>query len=237
MFFTNHNAKKCDAIRKKINELKENKKITKKENYFLLASLITSIDKYANTSSVYGAYLKKFKKSALKELELKPIHQNKKQNIKNKNYNKKIEYLDLDLDVVYLDPPYNHRQYSGNYSPLNYIAYYDENIKLKIKNELIEGYNKSNFSRKTNIIKTFEETIKKLKCNYIILSYNNEGLLKEDELKQILLTKGNVKLNKIIYKKFKANKKVKEKNTIEYLWLVDVNKKENKYCEEEINLI
>jgi hypothetical protein len=56
-------------------------------------------------------------------------------------YNEKAEEIcKIGADIVYMDPPYNNRQYSANYSPLNYIAYYDKNILLTGKTGLIDGY-------------------------------------------------------------------------------------------------
>jgi adenine-specific DNA-methyltransferase len=113
MYFTDENAKKCDAIRQKIENWKSERKITEDEYYFLLASLIESIDKVANTASVYGAFLKKFKKSALNSLILQPAEfylNDKEHKVFNEDINQLI--LKTSHDVVYLDPPYNHRQYS-----------------------------------------------------------------------------------------------------------------------------
>jgi len=77
--------------------------------------------------------------------------------------------------------------------------------------------------------------IDNLNCNYIILSYNNEGLLLFDDLKKILLTKGNTILYKIEYNKFKSQKNVKIKKVIEYIWFIDTKKNNNKYKEIFIN--
>jgi adenine-specific DNA-methyltransferase len=82
--------------------------ISESEYIFLLASLINSIDKYANTASVYGAYLKKLKKSATKEMELSPmpiIDGNANYNVYNEDINKLIRHVSG--DILYLDPPYN----------------------------------------------------------------------------------------------------------------------------------
>ncbi len=232
MFFTHNNAKKADAIRKYLNDIYIKKEINKKEFMFLLASIIISIDKIANTSSVYGAYLKEYKKSALKNLTIKPIHKNKHNNKDNIVYNMKMEDLieNKDFDIVYLDPPYNHRQYSGNYSPLNYIANYKD-VELIGKTGLIKNYNKSDFCKKTNIIDTFTNMINKLKCKYIILSYNNEGLMNFDNLKNILLQKGDIKLYKIEYNKFKAQQNVNGDKVYEYIWFVDTSLHNNKFEE------
>ena len=65
-YFTDENGRKCDAIRIELERMYNCKEIDENNYYFYLGSLINSIDKYANTASVYGAFLKQFKKSALK---------------------------------------------------------------------------------------------------------------------------------------------------------------------------
>ena len=215
--------------------------INESEYVFLLASLLVSIDKVANTSCVYGAYLKSFKKPALKPLLLQPIHTKKCVNSENNVYNKLAEdFSSKDskyYDVIYLDPPYNHRQYSANYSPLNYIALYNPDVIIKGKTALNENYNKSNFCKKAEVKQTFTNLINGLNCNYLIISYNNEGLLSIDELKKILLTKGTTKLYKIKYSKFKAHKNVSESFVEEYLWVVDTTNKSDIIIEVEIDLV
>src|SRR5690606_34685506 len=72
LYFSKENGQKIDAIRTRIEALKSSKAIDSNMYYFLLASLIESADKVANTASVYGAYLKHIKKSAAKTLVLEP---------------------------------------------------------------------------------------------------------------------------------------------------------------------
>jgi adenine-specific DNA-methyltransferase len=225
MFFTSKNAQKCDSIRVQIQKLKNEHLIDINEFNFLLASLIVSIDKVANTSCVYGAYLKEYKKTALKELFVLPIHT--KMNIKpdlNQVFNlsaEELSKLDIYYDVVYMDPPYNQRQYSANYFPLNYIASYDENINLKGKTGIIEGYNKSNFCSKVKVFQAFKTLLDNIKCKYIFISYNNEGLLTCDDLKDLFSSYGELKLYKIPYKKFKAQKNVTGDTVFEFLWFIN----------------
>jgi len=240
MFFTNANARKTDAIRQHIQRQFDLKIITENEYKFILASLIVSIDKVANTSCVYGAYLKEYKKSAQKEFVLIPIHQKQTITDTNSVFNGLAEnFAESDsksYDVVYMDPPYNQRQYSANYSPLNYIAHYDKDIVLNGKTALIDGYSKSNFCKKTEVKNAFTKLINGIKCSTLIISYNNEGLLSVDEFKEILLKKGFVKLYKIQYTKFKAQQSVDKKFVEEYLWVVDTTKQGN-FIEIEYDLI
>ena len=227
MFFTNKNAKKCDTIRIKINELLLNETINKAEFNFLLASIIVSIDKYANTSSVYGAYLKKFKKSSLKEFILKPIHTNKKYNPHNNVFNKKIETLvkEEEFDIVYLDPPYNSRQYLPNYHLLETIAKYDD-PKIKGKTGIREYENqKSNFCIKSYAEDALESLIKNSNFRYILLSYNSEGIISERKLEKLLKSYSNklFKKYRFDYRRYKKDKKTNKDKLYELIHVIDKN--------------
>lgn len=226
MFFTNENAMKCDAIRQHIQQIYEAGLCDQPTFYFLVASLLVSIDKVANTSCVYGAYLKAFKTSALKSLILLPIHT--KCTISthgNMVHNGKAEDVcKIGADIVYMDPPYNNRQYSANYSPLNYIAHYNNTIELTGKTGLIDGYNRSDFSKKGEVANAFKTLIDGVKCKYMVLSYNNEGIMDYDILKKIMEKRGALKIYKMLYKKFKAQMTVDVANVYEYLWVLEVGK-------------
>jgi adenine-specific DNA-methyltransferase len=205
MYFSLHNGKKVDTIRKGIQDLYDRNLIDEESFYHLLASLIESADKVANTASVYGAYLKHIKKSALKELILKPA-EFEISSYKNQVFNMDANYLIemIEGDILYLDPPYNARQYSANYHLLNTIAEYKEFIP-KGKTGLRE-YNKSNYSKKTEVLNSFEELIKHAKFKYIFLSYNNEGLMTVDDIRRIMSKFGEYSLEQKEYKRFKADK-------------------------------
>lgn len=220
MYFSAENAKKCDAIRSEIEKWKQNNYIKENEYYFLLGSLINSIDKYANTASVYGAYLKKLKKSAQKTMVLSalPIMIGE---VDCKVYNKDISQLikEVSGDILYLDPPYNSRQYCANYHILETIAKNDNPI-IRGKTGL-RDYNeqKSLFCIKNKVEKAFENIIKNAKFKYIFLSYNNEGLMKLDIIKNILSKYGKYSVFTQEYRRFKAdNGRInKTDSTVEYL--------------------
>lgn len=229
-FWTTTNAEKADAIMENIHNSLKNKLITKDESYFLIASLLSSFDKVANTASVYGAFLKKYKNSALKTLVVKPIHTDV--NITNHNTNT-VFNLDINspditknkFDIVYLDLPYNARQYSSNYHPLNFIAKYDKNIIPYGKTGLLKNSNKSNYSIKKNVVETFTNLINDLDAKFILVSYNNEGLMDSDTIVDILKSKGKTSLYKYEYKKFKSQATQLNEKVYEYLYLCEVGKK------------
>lgn len=220
MYFSADNAKKCDAIRQKIEEWLKNQYINENEYYFLLGSLINSIDKCANTASVYGAYLKKFKASALKPMKLIPLPYTIG-HVECKVYNEDINTLikKVQGDILYLDPPYNERQYCSNYHMLETIAKND-NPTIKGKTGLRDySSQKSDFCVKAKVCDAFENLIKNANFKYIFLSYNNEGLMSLEQIKEIMSKYGDYSLYTQEYRRFKAdsNRNNKATSTIEYL--------------------
>lgn len=220
-YFSNENGMKCDAIRIELERLHNNGEISDNLYFYYLASLINSIDKYANTASVYGAFLKHIKKTAQKkfELELLPVIQG---NI-GKVYNEDINLLTRRIqgDVLYLDPPYNARQYCSNYHVLETIARYD-NPKLNGVTGLRDSSSqKSKFCSKRTVTQTFEDLIKTSKFKYIFLSYNNEGLMSLDTIKDVMSRYGEYNVFEKKYRRFKAdkdkNRKISTDSTTEYL--------------------
>ena len=223
-YFSDENGKKIDTIRTKIKEWYEDKKIGDNLYYFLLASLVESADKVANTASVYGAFLKHIKKSASKELILEPAYFIENRNchqVFNMDSNELIK--EISGDILYLDPPYNQRQYSSNYHMLNTITQYD-NFIPKGKTGLRE-YNRSDYSKKNEVHNSFEELIKNAKFKYTFLSYNNEGLMSENDVKSIMEKYGKYSLKIKEYQRFKAdkteNRNHKANKTFEYLHILE----------------
>ena len=224
-YFSDENGMRCDSIRQKIENWKKEKLISNDEYYFLITSLVESIDKYANTASVYGAFLKKLKKTAQNSLILKPaelIINNQDHEVFNEDINEVAEKVNG--DILYLDPPYNHRQYATNYHMLETIAKYD-NPKIHGKTGLREYQNqKSLYCSRTQAKKAFNDLILKAKAKYIFLSYNNEGLMTLDDIQEIMSLRGKYGNFTKEYNRFKAdkseNRNFTANKTIEYLHYV-----------------
>lgn len=221
-YFSDFNGKKIDSIRIQIEELKNSERIDSSLYYFLLCSLLESADKVANTASVYGAFLKSLKKSAQKEMILESadfeINENEHQ-VFNEDANSLIKKIEG--DILYLDPPYNSRQYGANYHLLNTIAEYKP-FEPQGKTGL-RKYSRSKYCSTSTVKEEFEELIKTANFKYIFLSYNNEGLMNCDDVKKIMSKYGHYDLAKTDYQRFKAdsNRYNKADSTVEYLHILE----------------
>lgn len=224
-FFLLENSKKIDGIRILIERSYQRKKITKPEYLFLLASLIVSTDKVANITSVYGAYLKDFKITARKKFQFLPIHCSLKTQIPKYDQNlilrkNCLELPALTYDICYLDPPYNSRQYSKNYAPLNFLLIYKSELNVYGKTGLLQDSFISSFCRKKTALESLKFLIDRIKSKYLLISYNNEGLLTFSQLKELFQKYGSIKIYEFPSKRFQSQKKSTPQLVKEYLFFI-----------------
>lgn len=227
-YFSDNNAMKIDAIRDTIQEWKEKNIINNDEYYVLLYSLINAADFVANISGTYGAYLKIWRSMALKQLTLKEpeIYDN---SLHNEIYQGDANNIvsKVNYDILYIDPPYNNRQYAPNFHVLESLAVWDKQELNGITGQRNYDDKKSAYCSKKEAIIAFERLIKETKAKYIAFSYSNEGIMNYEDIIKILKSKGKVSEYETDYRRFrteqdnkhrqykKCNDKVKE-----YLFMV-----------------
>jgi len=222
MFFTVENAMKIDYISQRISD--EN--FSENDYKFVLASLLLSADNVSNVPAVYGCYLKNFKAKATKALKLEPIHTNK---IKCKDgsivYNKDVVTTSPEnkkLNLAYLDPPYNERQYSKNYFPLNMIALSPEEQEkqppLKGKTGIPENCFLSPFCKKGQVENAFDTIFSNINTEWLFMSYNSESIVSKERLIDIMKKYGEVSVIEKDYKRFKSFEYNEDTEIKEYLF-------------------
>jgi len=225
-FFTIENAKRIDYIRNKLELIKGS--VSVDEYKFLLASILLSADAVSNVPAVYGCFLKNFKSKASKNLTFMPIHNNTVPVVDGSNTQNsdvlRTEFLgSFESDLVYLDPPYNERQYSKNYFPLNIIAKTPDQLlselPLKGKTGIPTDCFISPFCKKGDVVeKAFEVLFRELKTKWIFLSYNSESTVSKEKMLDIMKNYGTASVIEREYKRFKSFEYNKDVDIKEYLF-------------------
>lgn len=209
MYFTDDNGMKIDAIRTTIQEWKDSKVINNDEFYILLTSLIEAVPYVANISGNYAAYLKYWDPRALKSIRLQVPHIPKSKR-NNKAFKEDANELikKIHSDILYLDPPYNTRQYATNYFLLELIAegwFNGKKPRIYGKTGMRSYENqKSAFCQKNSVLSAFSDIVENAKTNFILLSYNDEGLMSEKAIINILSKRGNVEIFKKPYQRYRS---------------------------------
>jgi adenine-specific DNA-methyltransferase len=190
MFFTVDNAQQIDFARDAIEALRP--QLSEDEYKFLIASLVLAADAVSNVPAVYGCYLKNFKDKAKKSLILKPIHTlTVAANPDSKTSNRNVLDIVIRADAVYLDPPYNERQYSKNYFPLNVICE-SEGFTIKGKTGIPDNCFLSSFCKKSQVEDAFKQLFANIKAEWVFLSYSSESIVPKNRMIEILQEYGNV---------------------------------------------
>lgn len=241
-YLSKDNMRKAGFIRDDIDKRYKNKKINERERSILICSLIYGIDKIANTVGHYDAYRKNGNLDQKLIMLMPNINDNNNSNnqIYCENSNQLVKNISADL--VYIDPPYNSRQYCDAYHFL-------ENVALNKKPEVFgtaRKMDRSNLKSKYCTAKAateFADLIENIKAKYILVSYNNTGekgnarsnaKISDSQIMEILGKKGEVKVFEQEYALFNTGK-TKLDDHKERLFLCIVGQKKNEHIVNSIS--
>jgi adenine-specific DNA-methyltransferase len=187
-FFTSENGKRIDLILNKIRQWKTEELINEVQHSLLVSILTESIEKVSNTQGTFHDFPRDiFDSRALKKLfiRLPPFDDVLSTNHKH-IVGKEKDSLDFIKKVrphklIYIDPPYNFRQYTSYYFMLNLICDYCdmESLEDYFNNvEFVRGQNlekdfKSTFCQNHLFIPSLEKLIINAKTEYVLMSYFN----------------------------------------------------------------
>lgn len=229
-FFADSDAKMIDEIRQLIDL---DKNLNEKERSILIASLLYSCDRSANTCGHYDAYIKSENiRPSLKFELIEPIVKScddpRNFIITRKDAN--VVAKEIECDIVYIDPPYSSRQYSRFYHVLETITKWDKpqlfGKAMKPKEENMSEYCKS------KALDSFKELIYSLNCKYIVVSYNNtydsksnssKNKMTLEDINSVLKQRGKTFIYKKSHKAFNAGK-TDMNNHEEILFVTEVTK-------------
>lgn len=227
-YFSTENGKKIDAIRLKIEEWKQLSLLNNDEYCYLIASLLYAVNKVSNVSGTYGSFLKTWDKRSFKPLKLEHLSLTTN-NKENHCYNENSELLiqRIECDILYLDPPYNSRQYASNYFLLELIAegWFGKEPPQIYGHTGMRPYDhqKSSFAMKKEASVALERIIKYANAKFILLSYNNEGIISPDKLHEVLSTRGEVTVHTYDHKRYRSvGQDGSNSKTVEFLYVLKI---------------
>lgn len=211
-FFTLENARKIGYIREEIDNLKN---INQREKAILITSLIYATDKVANTCGHYDAYRRKL--DTTQELNLLMPCLEDKYNKNNKIFKDDANQLvkKIKSDLVYIDTPYNSRQYGDAYHLLENLAEWKKPEVFGVAKKMKDRKKTKSKYCTVKAAETFKDLINNINSKFILVSYNNmaekgsgrsNAKISQEEIVEILSNKGDVEIFSSDYKAFTTGK-------------------------------
>lgn len=213
-YFSLDDCRKIGFIRQDIEDKFNSGEINIRERALLITSLLYAMDKIANTCGHYDAYRQGVEFE--KHLQLYVPEPEPDINENNVCYNMDTNELasEIEADLVYIDPPYNSRQYCDAYHLLENVARWDKPKVFGVARKMDRTALKSDYCTQ-KATAAFESLIDSIHAKYILLSYNNmankgndrsNAKISDDDIIRILNKKGKVKVFSEDYKAFSTGK-------------------------------
>lgn len=231
-YFSKFDCSKIGLVREDIEKKYQGGIINERERAFLIASLIYAMDKIANTCGHYDAWRRgvTFERRLVLPVLNVPPKNNKLNRCFNEDANELVRHIKADL--IYIDPPYNSRQYSDTYHLLENVARWEKppvyGVALKPDRKNLKSVYCT-----LKATEAFEDLIKNCKAKYILLSYNNmaqkgnersNARISDENIFRILNAKGSVQVFSKEYRAFTTGKSNIRGNE-ERLFLCEVSNK------------
>jgi len=233
VFYTRRNAMYIDTMRNLIETIP-----SQYQKYFL-APLIAEASVHANTSGVFKGFHKN-KKTGIGQfggsnsdalLRIKgdivlpfPIFSNFNCDYTVYNGDSNVIVKEApEVDFAYLDPPYNQHPYGSNYFMLNLILEnkYPESVS-KVSG-IPDNWNRSDYNKSQKALQALTELVEGIKAKYVLISFNSEGFITVEQMKEMLKKIGKLQVLETSYNTFKGSRNLNNRNihVTEYLYLLE----------------
>jgi adenine-specific DNA-methyltransferase len=232
VFYTSRNAMYIDTARQLIG------KIPKEEQKYFLAPLLSQASIHVNTSGVFKGFYKnkagvgqfggRNMDALLRitgEIELPfPVFSNFSCEtvICNGDTNEIIKDLP-EVDLAYLDPPYNQHPYGSNYFMLNLIVDCKKPVGASKVSGIPKDWNRSMYNKQNKAPEALTKLVGEIKAKYVMVSFNSEGFIGIDEMRKTLGKAGKVEVLETKYNTFRGSRNLRNReiHVKEYLYLLE----------------
>jgi adenine-specific DNA-methyltransferase len=233
VFYTARNARYLDTARRLIGELPEDA-----QKYFL-GPLLAEASIHANTSGVFKGFYKNretgigqfggrnrdalFRITGNISLPF-PVFSNFNTGflVSRGDANTVIHSLP-EVDLAYLDPPYNQHPYGSNYFMLNLILDYRLPGPGSEISGIPENWNRSRYNNRNSARTALAELIGEIKAKYVLISYNSEGFISPKDMTAMLEKAGKFEVLSAKYNTFRGGRNLGARDiyVTEYLYLLE----------------
>lgn len=232
VFYTRSNAIYLDTACREISKLPE-----KYRKYFL-APLLSQASMHANTSGVFKGFYKNGDgigqyggrgKNALTRI-LKPINLclpafsnfECDYEVHQKEAGDLVGEIE-EVDIAYLDPPYNQHPYGSNYFMLNLLCNYDRPTQMSRVSGIPTGWNRSSYNQRKEALPALCDIVERCRAKFLILSYNSEGFIPRETFVKEMKNVGRVRVMDTRYNTFRGCRNLRDRDIhiTEMLFLVD----------------
>lgn len=234
VFYTNRNARYLDTARSLIDT------VPSRLRHFLLAPLLSEASVHANTSGVFKGFYKD-KSSGIGKfggrngdalLRIKgnvelpfPLFSlfDCRTEIHRRDANELVRVLD-EVDLAYLDPPYNQHPYGSNYFMLNLIADYRRPKRISRVSGIPDDWSRSQYNSRRCAPAAFEDLIRNIKAKFLLISFNSEGFITRERMVGLLSRYGKVETLEKVYNTFRGSRNLRGRSihVTEYLYLLEM---------------
>lgn len=198
-YFQPHNGARIDSIRSAVDDYD----LDPVERGLVLTSLIEAADRVDSTTGLQMAYLKTWAQRSYGHLQLReprPVH-GPAGSVTRADANELAG--DLDVDLVYLDPPYNQHSYFSNYHIWETLIRWDAPEFYGIANKRVDcREHKSHYNSKRRAHHAFDDLLGRLSVPWMIVSFNNEGFHDPAHVFDVLSNHGYVNFVEVDFKRY-----------------------------------
>ncbi|MHC6201749.1 DNA adenine methylase [Breznakiellaceae bacterium SP9] len=234
VFYTKRNAGYIDTMRALIEET-----IAAQYKKYFLGPLLYEASVHSNTGGVFKGFYKN-KETGIGQfggtnqdalLRIKgdihlpfPVFSNFdcEVHVYNGNSNDIVK-IAPEVDIAYVDPPYNQHPYGSNYFMLNVILENQYPGSLSRVSGIPENWNRSAYNKKHYALLALTNLVTDIKAKYVLISFNSDGFISLEEMRSMLQKIGTLEVLETTYHTFRACRNLANRaiHITEYLYLLE----------------
>jgi adenine-specific DNA-methyltransferase len=128
-----------------------------------------------------------------------------------------------EMDLAYLDPPYNQHPYGSNYFMLNLLVHYRRPEAISRVSGIPVDWRRSGYNVRARSLPLLRQLLESIDAPFLLVSFNNEGFISPEEMRSLLAGFGSVEMLETRYNAFRGSRSFAKRpiHVTEQLYLVE----------------